>query len=108
MDGRRPSSENSAMGRYRFTAYVNDGNPRYLVLWDLQWKALQWQRLEPRADLRLAMAAAIDAQLSQGWQAEGTPEYGFVFVRRDGDRRLLMLTPRNPEDHTPQAFSPFR
>jgi hypothetical protein len=108
MDGRRTSRENFAMGRYRFTAYVNDGNPRYLVLWDLQWKALQYERLEPRADLRQAMSAAIDLQRLQGWQAEGTPEYGFVFMRREADRRLLMLTPRNPEDHTPQAFSPFR
>jgi hypothetical protein len=31
-----------------------------------------------------------------------------VFMRRDAERRLLMLTPRNPEDRTPQTFSPFR
>ena len=78
------------------------------MIWDLQWKPLQWQRLESGADLRFAMAAAIDAQAAQGWQVEGTPEYGFVFMRRDAERRLLMLTPRNPEDRTPQTFSPFR
>jgi hypothetical protein len=108
MDGRRPARENPAMGRYRFIAYVNDGNPRYVVMWDLQWKPLQTQRLEPNANLRVAMTAAIDAQVAQGWQAEGSAEYGFVFMRRDGERRLLMLTPRNPEDQTPQSFSPFR
>jgi hypothetical protein len=100
--------ENSAMGRYRFTAYLNDGNPRYVVMWDLQWKALQSQRLEPNINLRVAMTAAIDAQVAQGWQAEGSAEYGFVFIRRDRERRLLMLTPRNPDDRTPQSFSPFR
>jgi hypothetical protein len=96
------------MGRYRFIAYVNDGNPRYVVVWDLQWKPLQCQRLEPRADLRVAMSAAIDAQVAQGWRVEGTAEYGFVFIRREGERRLVMLTPRNPQDRTPQTFSPFR
>jgi hypothetical protein len=108
MDGARAPGENPLMPRYRFIAYVNDGNPRYLVIWDLQWKPLQWQRLEPSADLRFAMAAAIDAQAAQGWETEGTPEYGFVFIRRAAERRLLMLTPRNPEDLTPQTFSPFR
>jgi hypothetical protein len=96
------------MGRYRFIAYVNDGNPRYVVVWDLQWKPLQCQRLEAHADLRVAMTAAIDAQAAQGWQVEGTAEYGFVFMRREGERRLVMLTPRNPQDRTPQTFSPFR
>jgi hypothetical protein len=96
------------MGRYRFTAYVNDGNPRYLVMWNLQWKPLQSERLQPNADLRLAMTAAVHAQIAQGWQVEGTGEYGFVFIRRDSERRLLMLTPRNPDDRTPQSFSPFR
>lgn len=96
------------MGRYKFTAYVNDANPRYMVIWDLQWKPLQWKRLEPTANLRLAMAALIEAQIAQGWQTEGTAEYGFVFIHRTGERRLVMLTPRNPEDRTPQTFSPFR
>jgi len=108
MDGGPSPRENPAMGRYRFIAYVNDGNPRYVVVWDLQWKPLQCQRLEPHADLRVAMNAAIDAQVAQGWRVEGTAEYGFVFLRREGERRLVMLTPRNPEDRTPQTFSPFR
>jgi hypothetical protein len=96
------------MGRYKFTAYLNDGNPRYLVIWDLQWKPLQCERLEPAADLRGAMAAAMEAQIAQGWRIEGTAEYGFVFMCRGGERRLVMLTPRNPEDRRPQTFSPFR
>jgi hypothetical protein len=31
-----------------------------------------------------------------------------VFIRRDNERRLLMLTPRDPYDATLQSFSPFR
>jgi hypothetical protein len=44
--------------------------------------------------------------LSEGRQAEATPEYGLVFIRRETERRLLM-TPRDPYDTAPQSFSPF-
>jgi hypothetical protein len=30
------------------------------------------------------------------WGAEGTPEFGFVFIRNGDERRLLMLTSRDP------------
>ena len=60
------------MGRYRFTAYQNDRQPRYVVLCD-QWQVLACQRLEPGADLSGAMAAVLD-QLAVGrmQQAEGS------------------------------------
>jgi hypothetical protein len=54
------------------------------------------------------MAAALDRLASEGWQAEGTAEYGFVFVRRETERRLQMLTERDPYSTTVQSFSPFR
>jgi hypothetical protein len=54
------------------------------------------QHLEPAADLSGAMAATIERLEGDGWQAEGTAEYGFVFIRREGERRLLMLTERDP------------
>jgi hypothetical protein len=54
------------------------------------------------------MAAALDRLEAEGWQAEGSAEYGFVFIRRDGERRLLALTPGDPYDTRPQSFSPFR
>jgi hypothetical protein len=53
------------------------------------------------------MAATIERLEVDGWQAEATPEYGFVFVRRGADRRLLMLTERDPADSVRQSFSPF-
>jgi hypothetical protein len=96
------------MARYRFTAYQNDTQPRYLVIWDLQWQVLDSQRLEPATDLCGAMAAAIERLAGDGWQAEGSGEYGFVFVRREGERRLVMLTPRDPYSAAVQSFSPFR
>jgi hypothetical protein len=39
---------------------------------------------------------------------EATPEYGFVFIRREGERRLLMLTEGDPYSTTAQSFDPFR
>jgi hypothetical protein len=63
---------------------------------------------EPAADVSGAMAAAIERLESEGWQAEGGAEYGFVFIRRETDRRLLMLTPRDPYDTRAQSFSPFK
>ena len=96
------------MGRYRFIAYQNDRQPRYIVVWDLQWQVIACERLDPTADLSGAMAATLGQLAAQGWQAEGTPEYGFVFIRREGERRLLMLTPRDPYSATAQSFSPFR
>jgi hypothetical protein len=95
------------MSRYTYPAFDNAPTPRYLVLWDLHWQVLDCQRLEPAADLRVATAAAIERLEGDGWQLEGSTEYGFVFIRRGADRRLWMLTPRDPYETMPQSFSPF-
>jgi hypothetical protein len=68
---------------------------------------LECQGLEPAADLSVAMAVAISRLEAEGWQAESSAEYGFVFIRRGDDRRLLMLTPRDPYETRAQSFSPF-
>jgi hypothetical protein len=52
--------------------------------------------------------ATIERLEGEGWQAESSAEYGFVFIRREPERRLLMLTPRNPYSTAPQSFDPFR
>jgi hypothetical protein len=108
MDEKGADRENHRMARYRFTAYLNDGSPRYVVLWDLQWNSIECQRLEAGADLRAAMQAAMQRLAAQGWRMESAAEYGFVFIRRDAERRLLTLTARDPSNHSPQTFSPFR
>jgi len=45
---------------------------------------------------------------SEGWEPEGDALYGFVFIRRLGERRMLMLTPRDPLQNSPQSFDPFK
>jgi hypothetical protein len=96
------------MARYTFPAFKKASTTRFVVLWDLHWHVLECQRLEPATDLSGAMAAAFDRLGAEGWQAEATPEYGFVFIRRGTDRLLLMLMPQDPNSTTPQSFNPHR
>lgn len=95
------------MARYRHSLYATSRSARFCVIFDLQWRVLLSVRLEPATDLAAAMAAAIERQALNGWQAESGHEFGFVFLRRAGERRLLILTERDPFDRRPQSFSPF-
>ena len=96
------------MVRYRHNVYAKCRTTRYIVLFDLQWQIVECRRLEPTSDLRGSMTAAVQGLITEGWQPENTPEYGFVFLNRNGARRLLILTERDPFDATPQTFSPFK
>lgn len=120
------------MARYHHNVYGMSERPNYIVLFDLQWQIVECTRLEPTADLRNAMATMIDSLTQEGWQPECAPtktagavltrrgrarraraidgpsNYGFVFLNRNGIRRLLILTERDPHDETPQTFSPFK
>jgi hypothetical protein len=42
------------------------------------------------------MEATIERHRDDGWQSETDAQYGFTFIRRNDERRLLMLTPRDP------------
>jgi hypothetical protein len=108
MDAVRAAGHTRAMVRYHHNVYANGKTARYLVIFDLQWKIIDCQRLEPSTDLRPAMTAAIERLIKEGWQPEGTLDFGFVFINRNGTRRLLILTERDPYDTRPQAFSPFK
>ncbi len=103
----RRTRENRAMARYRHQIYAQAGTPRFCVLFGLQWQVLECSRLEPGADLKAAMTAAISRLADEGWQTEGGEQFGFVFMRRAAERRLLILTERDPHDMRPQTFSPF-
>jgi hypothetical protein len=96
------------MGRYKFIAYDKAATPRYIVVYGLQWQIIDSRRLEPHADLFAAMTSAMQQLRGEGWEAEGDALYGFVFIRRLGERRMLMLTPRDPLQNSPQSFDPFK
>jgi hypothetical protein len=96
------------MGRYRHQVYEESKTPRWVAVFGLQWQVIESHRMEPASDLSAAMVAAIERLGAGGWHAEAEPRFGFVFIRRDGERRLLMLTPKDPYDLRPQSFSPFK
>jgi len=80
-----------------------------VAIYGLQWQVIESHRVEPaEGHLSGAMTAAIERLAGVGWQIEAAPRFGFTFIRRDGERRLLMLTPRDPYDVTPQSFNPFK
>jgi hypothetical protein len=59
-------------------------------------KLIECQRLEPTTDLGGAMAATIERLHTEGWEPEGSPNMGFVFIHRSDERRLVMITERDP------------
>lgn len=96
------------MVRYRYDVYTKSETPRYCVIFDLQWQIIECRRLEPSTDIRNAMTATVERLISEGWQAESAANFGFVFLSRNGNRRLLILTERDPYETKPQSFSPFK
>jgi hypothetical protein len=99
--GRRPARI-WRMGRYRHPVYAKATPPRWIVVFGQQWQRFESQRIEPGADLQ----AAIACLNSEGWRIEAEPRFSFAFIRRDGDRRLLMLTPRDAHYKPPAKRSP--
>lgn len=95
------------MGHYRKgQCYHPDRQRRYLVVWSMFWECLEFETLEPMADLKAAMVLTLGRLAANGWQAEGQADYGSVFMRCGSERRLLMLTARHPHDSSRQAFNP--
>jgi hypothetical protein len=108
MDAALRPSRQSAMRRSRHNIFARAKAPRYVVLWDLQWHVIEVQRLEPASDLYGGLVATVERLKRDGWQIEGAIDHGFAFVSRGSERRLLMLTERDPAESSRQTFSPFR
>ena len=96
------------MGRYQYTAFATSAQPRYTVIYDIHCQVIECERVDAGCDLYAALAATIHRLAGDGWQTEGEPIFGFVFIHRGGDRRLVTITGRNPRESTQQSFSPFR
>jgi hypothetical protein len=95
------------MGRTRRYLSCQPNAPHYIVIWDLQWRVVECRRVEQGSDLRTAFAQTLEQLERDGWRGENTPQFAFVFVIRDGERRLVTLTARDPFSVTLQSFSPF-
>ena len=70
--------------------------PHWLTVSDLHRNLIACQSLPAGADLRAVMRAALADGAAEGWQAESDSAYGFVFIARGAERRLVNLTAADP------------
>jgi hypothetical protein len=104
----RPLATIPSVAHYRHNVYEKSTTPRWIVIFGLQWQIIESHRLQPGADLLATMTKTIERLAGEGWRTESEPRFGFVYITKEGDRRLLMLTPKDPFDTRPQSFSPFK
>ncbi|HEY1313821.1 MAG TPA: hypothetical protein VGE92_08085 [Steroidobacteraceae bacterium] len=96
------------MGRTRHNPFANSKVDHYVTVWDLHWGVIDCQRLgSGGVDLRGALGAALRRLELEGWTAQGSGDFGFVFIMRGTERRLVTLSSRDPHNATAQSFSPF-
>jgi hypothetical protein len=95
------------MARTRRNVFAASGEQHYIVIWDLQWRVIDCLRPRPGTDLRAALADAIVRLERDGWIQQNPADFGFAFVTRSNERRLVTITVRDPLDRSTQSFSPF-
>ena len=95
------------MARARRNVFALSSAQHYIVVWDLQWRVIDCLRPRCGADLRAALTDAIAGLQRDGWAPQSNADFGFTFLNRLHERRLVMITARNPFDPTAQSFSPF-
>ena len=96
------------MSRARPDPFAYTTKQRYLVLWDLNWQIIECRSLDSATDLRSTLSTAINKLQRDGWYPEGTTDFGFLFLTRGLERRLLMVTARNPHERSSQSFNPLQ
>jgi hypothetical protein len=84
------------MPRHRCDPLADTRRPHWLTVSDLHRNLLACEALPARANLREALQATLMQWAAQGWAAENDGDYGFAFIARGSERRLINLTPANP------------
>jgi hypothetical protein len=95
------------MGRARHNVFAPSNSQLYVVTWDLQWRIVDCLRPPPGSDPHAAFADAIARLERGGWTAQSGAEFGFSFLTRAAERRLVTITGRDPFNCAAQSFSPF-
>jgi hypothetical protein len=80
----------------------------FAVVWSIHWEVEECVRLESGTHLIEAMSAFVERCEAAGWKPEGNGAWGFFFVNFHGERRLAMITERDPYSTSHQSFTPFR
>jgi hypothetical protein len=86
------------MARHRHDPLAATSRPHWLTVSDMHRTAIACEAVPTGADLQEALRVALAQCATEGWQAEGDGAYGFVFVTRGTERRLLNLTPLDPAE----------
>lgn len=84
------------MSRHRFDPLADIRRPHWLTISDLQRNLITCEALPAGADLREVLRASLTQCAGEGWQAENDGAYGFVFIAKGSERRLVNLTPADP------------
>ena len=88
-----------AMRRDRCDPLAEIGRAHWLTVSDLHRNLIACEALAAGADLRAVLQEALGNLAAEGWLAESDGAYGFVFVAKGPERRLVNLTPADPSEH---------
>ena len=93
------------MPRHRFNPMADTRSPHWVVVSDMQQNLIACEALPAGADLREALQVVLTICAAEGWRAETDGAYGFTFIYRGTERRLVNLTPANPADNAGQGHA---
>ncbi len=84
------------MRRHPCDPLANTRQPHWLTVSDLHRNLITCEPLAAGANLRESLRTALTKCAAEGWQAENDGTYGFVFITKGAERRLINLTPADP------------
>ena len=93
------------MARHRCDPLADTRQPHWLAVSDLHRNLITCKALPAGVDLREVLQMALDQCAAEGWQAENDGAYGFAFVSRGSERRLVNLIPADPSDCAGQGHA---
>ena len=93
------TNEESTVRRQRFDPLAGTARPHWLTVADMHQKLIAYEALPAWADLRDVLRAALAQYAAEGWEIENDGAYGFAFIVRQAERRLVNLTPADPSAH---------
>ena len=86
--------------RSKYDPLATSTRSRWLVFRDMFHHVLDATELPPGSDLRRGFADGLAALERDGWESEGASG-AMVFVRRGGERRLLVIHEHDPHEPLP-------
>lgn len=70
--------------------------PRWLLVWDMQFNVLDCTELPPFTDLAQVMRGVAQHRQQEGWCVESDARFGSFFCHREGVRILIAISAADP------------